>query len=150
MDYTALISVWPTLTGTTVDEKLAQINAMTNPGPPRLVPIPAVMDYLRSNNLWLAIKISAAKFAAGDTTGSVGAAAAVDFNEDMRMETIDMDLPIVGSMLSDLVAKNLLTQDQADAIHGLKSTTVSWAKASGYGERITGQMLVEAGLQPPP
>jgi hypothetical protein len=140
--YDALIAKWPTLAAGTVSDRLAAINALTVPGPSAPVPIVAVTEYLRSNNLWLAIKAA--------TATSPGAAAAVDYNSDTRAQTIDFSLPIVGQMLADLVGRALLSQQQSDAMVALGATTLPWWKANGYRAPITGQDLVEAGLQTAP
>jgi hypothetical protein len=121
--YDALIAKWATLTGTT-DQKIAAVNALTVAGPRKPVQIADVMTYLRSNALWLPIKAAAA---AGT---SAGAEAAVDLNSDMRMQTIDFDLPIVAGMLADLVSKALLTQAQSDALNALANTTIPWWQAT--------------------
>jgi hypothetical protein len=125
--YDALVALWPTLTGS-VQEKLDAANRATVAGPDRGVPIAEVMTYLRSNNLWLPIKQAAA---AGS---SVGAAAAVDLNADMRINTIDFNLPIVGGMLADMVGHKLLTQAQSDALVAMKAATILWRDAHGYPE----------------
>lgn len=144
--YDNLIAKWPSLTSTTTADKLAEINALTVAGPRKPVPIAEVMDYLRTNNLWLPIKQSAAKLAAGDTTASLGAAAAVDLNDDMRMQNINFDLQIVQEMLADLVAHNLLSQAHSDALNAMGNSTVPWWQANGYKRQISKGDVVVAGL----
>lgn len=134
--YDALISKWNTLSGTT-DIKLSQINSLTVAGPDRLVPISEISDMLRSQGAWLPIKAA--------VTTSVGAAAAIDLNEDQRLVTIDINLPIVGQMLADLVSHSLLTQVQADAIVALKNTTTPWWQVNGYTSPINNNDLLAAG-----
>jgi len=137
--YDALKTKWATLTSTTTDAKLAEINALTVQGPSRPVPIADVMTYLRSNNLWLPIKASAA----GGT--SVGAAAAVDLNSDLRMQTIDMTLPLVSTMLADLVTHTLLTQDQANTLVAMGTPQIPWWQANGYTSPFNANDLEAAG-----
>ena len=119
--YDALIAKWATLTGSTAS-KLAQVNALTVAGPSQTVPVLTVMTYLRTNNLWLAIK------AAQGT--SPGAAAAVDYNSDPRVETIDVTLPIVQAMLSDLQSHNLLSAQNVADINAMAGTTIPWWQVS--------------------
>jgi hypothetical protein len=138
MDYAPLIANWAVLSSTTTDGKIAEINALVVAGPDRLVPIVEVMDYLRSNNLWLPIKAAQAT--------SPGAAAAVDLNEDQRIVTMDFNLPIVGSMLADLVGRGLLTQAQSAALVALKGTTMPWWQSAGYPMPIGRGFLINAGL----
>lgn len=113
---------------TAVLAKLSQINALTVAGPRQLVPISTVMEYLRSHNLWLPIKNAQA--------GSPGAAAAVDYNSDMRAETIDFDLPIVQAMLDDLVSHQLLTLEQRGTIDAMATSRVPWWQDAGFTSPI--------------
>jgi hypothetical protein len=115
--YDALIAKWATLSGTT-QAKLAAINALTVPGPSQPIPVLQVMTYLRTNNLWLPIKAAVAT--------SAGAAAAVDYNSDPRVQTLDVSLPIVLGMLADLVTNKLLAQSQSDAIKAMGTPLVPW------------------------
>lgn len=140
--YDALAAKWATLSGDTAT-KLATVNALTVPGPNVPVPVLEVMTYLRTNNLWLAIKAA--------TGTSTGAAAAVDYNDDVRVQTLDVSLPIVQSMLADLVTHSLLTQQQADEIKALGAPSVPWWQASvangggGLSSPVTAPDLVGAG-----
>jgi hypothetical protein len=125
MYYDALVAKWATLSGTTA-EKLAAINALTLAGPNVPVPVLQVMTYLRTNNLWMAIKASA----------TPGAQAAVDYNSDPRVQTLDVSLPIVQGMIADLVTHSLLTQTQANEIIAMGNVGIPWWKmpvASGGG-----------------
>jgi hypothetical protein len=119
--YDALIAKWATLSGTT-QAKLAAINALTVPGPSQPIPLLQVMTYLRTNNLWMVIKAAAAT--------SPGAAAAVDYNSDPRVQTLDVSLPIVQQMLTDLVTHSLLSQPQSDAIKAMGAPPAPWITAS--------------------
>lgn len=122
MDLAALKAQITGMSGS--DEEIAAaLNAMTVAAPDRLVPITEVMEYLRTNNLWLPIKAAQG--------ASAGAAAAVDLNSDLRAQTIDFNLPIVAAMLTDLVSHGLLTQVQADAIGVKKKQTQSYPASIG-------------------
>lgn len=116
----------------------AAMQAETIGAPDRVVPIAEVMDYLRTNGLWLPIKAAAV---AGT---SIGAAAAVDLNDDLRFQTIDFNRPIVGAMLADLVAKSLLTQAQSDALVAMKTQTRPFARDEG--DTITADVIARARL----
>jgi hypothetical protein len=119
--YDPLIAKWPSLTGTT-QQKLDALNALIVAGPPRAVPVLQVMTYLRTNNLWLPIKAA--------VSASPGAAAAVDYNSDPRVETIDVTLPIVQAMLADLVAHNLLSAQNVADINAMGTTAIPWWQAT--------------------
>jgi hypothetical protein len=134
--YDALVAQWPSLTGTTA-QKLTAINAMTVAGPYAPSPVLDVMTYLRSNNLWMPIKAAVAT--------SAGAAAAVDYNSDPRVETLDATLPASQGMLADLVAHALLTQAQALAIVALGVPQLPWWQDNGYTGPFTAPDLLAAG-----
>lgn len=137
--YTALKAKWPDLSGST-GEKLAQINALTVVGPAQPVSIVDAVTYLRRHGLWLPIKAAAASGA------SMGAAAAVDLNDDPRAGSIDFSLPIVQMMVGDLIDKNLLSKDQAGDLAALGASSLPWWQASGYSSSIGTGDLEAAGL----
>ena len=120
--YDALTAKWVTIGGT-ADQALAAINALTVASPNRPVSISQVMAYLRENGLWLPIKAAAA---AGT---SIGAMAALDLNQDLRQTTIDFSLPLVVTMLADLVSHDLLTKEQSDALVAMGMPQVPWWQA---------------------
>jgi hypothetical protein len=138
--YDALAAKWPTLVGTT-QQKLDAVNALTVPGPNVPVPVLQVMTFLRTNNVWMGIKAAT----------SAGALAAVDYNSDPRVQTLDVSLPIVQAMLADLVTHGLLTQSQSDAIKAMGATTILWWQATvaqgggGLSGPVSSADLVVAG-----
>ncbi|HEY8837232.1 MAG TPA: hypothetical protein VIO16_06020 [Dehalococcoidia bacterium] len=134
--YDALVAKWATLTGTT-QARLDAVNALTIPGPNVPVPVLQVMTYLRENNLWMAIKAA--------TATSAGAAAAVDYNSDPRVQTLDVSLAIVQGMLADLVTHGLLSQAQSDAIVAMGAPPVLWWQANGYTGPFSAPDLQAAG-----
>lgn len=139
--YDLLTEKWATLSGST-SEKLAAINAETVSGPNRLVPISELMSYLRTHNLWLPIKAAAA------SGSSVGAIAAVDLNEDMRMTSIDFSIATAQALLADLVSHSLLTQEQADTILAMQITSIPWWQSAGYTSPIgEGDLAAAGGLE---
>lgn len=108
--------------------KLDQVNALTVAGSRQMVPIAAVMGYLRANNLWLPIRAAQAS--------SEGAAAAVDYNTDPRTVSIDFDLPIVQLMLDDLVAHDLLSTEQRAELDAMASSQLPWWQNAGFTSPI--------------
>lgn len=126
--------------GDGVTAKLALLNEMTVEGPRASnVPVTKVMAYLRTNNLWRAIRLAQAT--------SDGAAAAVDYNSDLRTSTIDVDLPIVRAMLVDLVNHNLLSQEQSDEIVAMGATTLPWWQSVGLTSPVSGGDLEAVFIQ---
>ena len=137
--YDALKTKWATLSPGTTAQKLAAINALTVAGPAQSVPISTVVNWLRMNNLWLPIKAAVA------FGSSPGAMAAVDLNSDLREQTIDFTLPLVGAMLADLVSHGLLSQAQSDALVAMGATTLPWWQSAGYTSPIGQGDLAAAG-----
>jgi hypothetical protein len=110
--------------------KCEQLNAVMIPGAPVPdVPIAAVMEYLRTNGLWLPIKAAVAT--------SQGAGAAVDLNDDLRAQTINFSLPAVTAMAADLVSHGLLTNAQVAAMAALGTPSLPWWQSAGYPGPIT-------------
>jgi len=134
--YDALVTQWAALTGTT-DQKLSAINALTVAGTSAPIPLIAVMTYLRTNNLWMPIKAAVAT--------SAGAAAAVDYNSDMRVTSLDASLPIVQAMIADLVGHSLLTTAQALSLVALGIPQLPWWQANGYTGPFSASDLLAAG-----
>jgi len=62
--------------------------------------------------------------------------------DDQRIQTCDMDLPVVSQMTSGLVASGICTQPQADALSNLANHTIPWAESVGLPE--IGRGLVSA------
>jgi hypothetical protein len=146
MYYDALIAKWPSMQGADTAAKLAALNAETVPGPDRKVPVVELMDYLRTNGVWPKIKLSGDLYASSNgAQGSIGAWAAVDYNNDTRMGTLDVSLPVTGLLLADLVTSGLLTQAQSDAIVAMKNTSTPWWQANGYSSPISAGDLAAAG-----
>lgn len=99
----------------------AALNVEQVAQPDRTVPISEVMEYLRSNNLWVAIKKASAT--------NDAAYACVDLNEDPRATTIDFNLPVTQGVLAALVSATLLTQTQADDLTAMKSWSLPWPQS---------------------
>lgn len=119
--YDALRAAWAKLSDGTTEDKLSAINAKTANGPERPVPVSEVSALWWRQGAWLQIKAA--------VTTSVGAAAAVALNEDMRIQTIHMGEPIVAQMLSEMVSKSVISPQQADEVLALKNTVVPWWSA---------------------
>lgn len=79
------------------------------------VPIADVQAYLQTQGLWWNIKAVAADVA----HPAQSAAIAVLDVANARYENIDMTLPIVAQMLGGLVATNVITQANMDALVGM-------------------------------
>lgn len=135
--YDALIAKWSTITGTTA-QKLAAVNALTIAGPTQPVPVLTLMTYLRTNNLWMQIKAAVGT--------SAGAAAAVDYNSDPRVENIDVPLPIVQAMLGEMKSKGLLSDQNIADINAMAVSQVPWWQANGYSGPFNGNDLLAGGL----
>lgn len=122
--YDALKTKLDSLTGTD-DQKLQTVNSTMVDAGTKVVPVIDIMTYLRENNLWGAIKSA--------QTTSVGAAAAVDYNSDPRVQNIDFSLPIVQGMLQDMKTHALLTDANIADLNAMAKVTKSWWQANGYG-----------------
>jgi len=130
--YDKLIAVWPSLTGATTDDKLAQLNAMVATVN-RPVDIGAAVNYLRECQAWYAIKI-----ASEQSPPNMAAYAAVDLVMDMRQTVLDFTLPVVATMGQALIASKLITSDQWSTLQSLGDVTVSWVEANGYTSQTIG------------
>jgi hypothetical protein len=62
--------------------------------------------------------------------------------DDQRIQTVDMDLPVVSQMTSGLVASGICTQPQVEALSNLANHTIPWAESVGLPE--IGRGLVSA------
>jgi hypothetical protein len=101
------------------DQKAAAINALTITirRPANIVDI---TTYLRTEGAWGAIVVAAST--------NPAAAAAVDYNNDLRASTLDLDLPIVQTMLDGLTGASpaLLTTDQRAAIMAMGDVVIPY------------------------
>lgn len=145
--YDALKAKWPTLTSTTTDAKLAEINALTVPGSNVDVPVASVVGKLMLSGAYLAL----AQFAAGAPTNDVthdtalGAAKMV-----MTIITIPnapafqmSDATIfaeVKALMDALLAQEVavpnstgFTQTVHDSLLALATSTQPWATATSGG-----------------
>jgi hypothetical protein len=62
--------------------------------------------------------------------------------DDQRIQTVDMDLPVVSQMTSGLVASGICTQPQVEALSDLANHTIPWTESVGLPE--IGRGLVSA------
>jgi hypothetical protein len=114
---------------------VAAINAATQPGPAQLVPITEIIGYLfqqaaptgsSASNLWLAI-----------VTSTVPAAVeAVAYFNNVRAVEVDVTLPKMTSILSDVVSAGLLTAAQSAVIVSMSATKASRASLIGWQRYI--------------
>ncbi|MTK11608.1 MAG: hypothetical protein F8N39_05805 [Clostridiaceae bacterium] len=108
----------------TATQAATAINASTYPGPYKLVPLGAILAYLRTQGAWLGIKAAAAS--------NTAAAAAVDLESDPHAQNLDVSLPQVSQMLASLVSAGLLTAAQSSAIVAMGQTMTSRAQVIGW------------------
>jgi len=121
VEWDAAIRAHPAYQAGGSDEAIAAaINADDRVGPDQPVPVSAIVNYLRREGVWLAIKMAASQ-------GVVSAAAAVDLASDMHAGTVDLTLPIVRELLPDLVTRGLMKQAQLDMVFAMgKTVTPGW------------------------
>lgn len=115
--YDPLRAAWPGIDGADPLARLGALATLTVAGDPLPAPMPAIMTYLRDNNLWLPIKAAA--------TSNNGAAALVDYNGDARITALDLvNDPAASRMLADLVAGALMKPDHVAALQALGTPIV--------------------------
>ena len=102
----------------------AALNAVVVPGPRQPVAVGRIVTYLRREGVWLAIKAAAAG-------GNPVAAAAVDLASDDHTATVDLDLPIVQTLLPKLAEAGLVTAAHLDAINAMADTAAPWWQTIG-------------------
>lgn len=98
----------------------------------KFVPVVDITTYLRSQGAWLGIKAAAPTNAA--------AAAAVDYNDDPRTETLNLDLPIVVQMLAALAQAGILTETHVADLNAMADYTMSRAQQLGLGTVSAGDI----------
>lgn len=149
--YDALIAKWATLTGTTSD-KLAQINALTVPGPTIDVPISSVVSYLALNGKLFGLSAYAAAPPAGsNSTAVVAAKELVTLIGSPNAGPFRMSIPTVYSgihtFLDALVADpntGITSADEANIL-ALAQPMVPWWQANGYTGLLNQYDLQAAG-----
>jgi hypothetical protein len=57
------------------------------------------------------------------------------------VQTIDMDLPAVVSVMGSLVSLGVITQAQADALSSLADASIPWTESVGLGEVGIGMII---------
>jgi hypothetical protein len=57
------------------------------------------------------------------------------------VQTIDMDLPAVVSVMGALVSYGIITQPQADALSSLADASIPWTESVGLGEVGIGMVI---------
>lgn len=125
---TAPYATMPSDDGGPLDGAIAvAMSAEPVDGPDVLPLISDIVTYLRTEGRWLGIKAAAA---AGT---SVAAMAAVDIATDLRQTRIDLNLPLVKTMLTSLAndiptgaGATLIDGDDLAAITAMKSTKVEY------------------------
>ncbi len=122
------------------DQKCADLlNAKTVDGR-RRAPLADVKRHAIENGYWIPLKVAAASHVNAGVQGA--AQAALDYVGDLRFDTIDLDLPSVGTMLGALVSGGVITTAQRDGLLVLGNSKISRAEeAWGAGTIITAEQV---------
>lgn len=149
--YDALIAKWATLTGTTAD-KLAQINALTAPGPIIDVPVSAIVSYLALNGKLATLTAYAASPPQGaNTTAIIAAKELVALIASPNAGPFRMSISAVYSgvhtFLDALVsdASTGITAADETKILALAQPQIPWWQSSGYPGPLNQYDLQAAG-----
>ena len=97
----------------------------------QLVPIWEVKQHAILNGYWPLVK--AGQLDANATKAGL-CVSVIDWIDDPKLSTIDVNLPEVQGMLSGLVSFSLMTQNQVNEVIALGSKTVSWTSTVGLPE----------------
>lgn len=97
----------------------------------QLVPIWQVKQHAILNGYWPLVK--AAQLDANPIKAGL-CLSVIDWVDDPKMQTIDVNLPEVQGMLSGLVSFSLMTQTQANEVIAMGSKVVSWTSTVGLPE----------------
>ena len=150
-DYSLLIALWPSLTGTTA-QKLAAVNAMTEPGPNVDVQTSSVFAYLALVGKLAKLKAYAEAPPNGANATAVMAAQQLMTLPAVGVMTIEMSRPNVyavvsawlGSFVAD-TANTSITSDDVSMMLSLATPTVPWWQANSYTSPISQNDLDAAG-----
>lgn len=100
------------------DQQVADSLNASIAGPTRYVAIKDIQSYVDSHGLRDGIEQAVGSDAAARATSRLFAA---------RYETVDVTLPAIQAVLNGLVASNLITQADADAVTAMGATTTTRA-----------------------
>ena len=120
----------PEYTGLSDQEAADAINAKTEVVT-QLVPIWQVKQHAILNGYWPLVK--AAQLDANPAKAGL-CLSVIDWVDDPKMQTIDVNLPEVQGMLGGLVSFSLMTQTQANEVIAMGSKVVSWTSTVGLPE----------------
>ncbi len=108
----------------------------------QLVPTWQVKQYAIEQSIWAKVKLALRK---SDTPDEVYGLCIqlVDWVDDSagKIQSVDVDLSSVQTMLGGLVQIGIATQEQVNAIIAMGSTTIAWTVHNGIGE--VGRGLVQ-------
>lgn len=108
----------------------------------QLVPTWQVKQYAIEQSIWARVKLALRK---SDTPDEVYGLCIqlVDWVDDSagKIQSVDVDLSSVQTMLGGLVQIGIATQEQVNAIIAMGSTTIAWTAHNGIGE--VGRGLVQ-------
>lgn len=156
--YDALRTEWATLSGSTAD-KLAEINALTIPGPAQDVTVRSVVGMLLLNGAYLRASNFAKSTPTGDATHDAALVAmqtlmawlTVPNAPDVQMSnpTTFGAVKAMGdaALAQELASPNStgFTQPVHDALLALAATTIPWWQSAGYTSPINQNDLEAAG-----
>ena len=97
----------------------------------QLVPIWQMKQHAITSGYWLPLKVGQAD---GDANKAGLCISVMDWINDVRMSSIDVQLPSVAAMIGGLVAFQIMTQMQAAEIIAMGSKVVSWTSTVGLPE----------------
>ena len=97
----------------------------------QLVPIWEVKQHAILNGYWPLVK--AGQLDANQTKAGL-CVSVIDWIDDPKLSTIDVNLPEVQGMLAGLVSFSLMTQAQANEVIAMGSKEVSWTSTVGLPE----------------
>jgi hypothetical protein len=97
----------------------------------QLVPIWQVKEHAILNGYWPMVK--AGQLDANPTKAGL-CVSVIDWIDDPKLSTIDVNLPEVQTMLGGLVSFSLLTQSQANEVVAMGTKVVSWTSTVGLPE----------------
>lgn len=156
--YTALITEWNTLSGTT-DVKISLVNGAIIPGPNKDITIPSLVGYLLLSGAYLPLSAFSNTAQNGNITHDIALNAAKTLMAIITVPytpTLQTSLPAVYTTISTLSASILaneiatpgsigFTQAVHDGLLALAATTVPWWEANGYSGPISYGDLAAAG-----
>lgn len=98
----------------------------------RLVPIWELKQHAILNGYWPLVK--AGQMDSQNPQKAGLCLSVIDWVEDPKLQTINLQLAAVQAMIAGLVSFSLLTQSQADEVLAMGSITIPWTQSVGLPE----------------